>query len=279
MPRRPTAHATAAVTPRVLTYAGYTGRRPARVYRPQRAAALPAIVIFFHGGDFGTGSIAAAAPIASELAQTLNAVVMTPAYTLACERPFPAAAEDAYAAVVWARVNAAHGGWNPDRIAVIGEEAGGNLAAAAALMARDRGGPTLAAQVLVSPMLDPTLSSGSMREAEIAGGAHSIGCCMAAYRRYLPKVTDHLHPYAAPTHCSRLAGVVPALIITTACDPLRDEAELYGAALAAAGVTAEVACVACVNGKACGWTAEVRTAIRAFLAPRLDCNKISANHR
>ena len=279
MPRLNTARRGAAgVVSAAVRYPGYTSVRSACLLRPPPAVALPAVVILCHGGDFCTGGIAAALPVASALTCALNAVVMTPDYTLAGERPFPAAVEDAYAAAVWARVHAAQGRWNADCMVVIGEEAGGNLAAAVALMARDRGGPALRAQVLISPMLDPTLTSGSMRDADGAA-AHSIDCCAAAYRRYLPAVADHLHPYAAPAHCSRLSGVAPALIVTAASDPLRDEAQAYATALAAAGVHAISTRVTRVNNSDCGWTAPVMAAIRTFLLSRIHCSRHTHNHR
>ncbi len=112
---------------------------------------------------------------------------------------------------------------------VAGVEAGGNLAAVAAMMARDRGGPALAAQILVAPMLDPTLTSHSMQyEYVTANAPRSQGACNACYRAYLPNAADRLHPYAAPSSCPRVAGLAPALILTAEDDPLRDEAEAYG---------------------------------------------------
>jgi acetyl esterase/lipase len=118
---------------------------------------------------------------------------------------------------------------------VIGEEAGGNIAAAVAMMARDRGGPPIAAQILIAPMLDPTLSTQSM---QTAGEASSE--CSKAYQAYLPFCADRTHPYAAPLLCSRLNDLPPALIFSTEGDPLRDEAESYGARLIGAGVKTQV---------------------------------------
>jgi acetyl esterase len=253
-----------------VSYPGHDGSRAVRIYRPAARQVPSALVVFLHGGDFASGSIDDAAQPAAEFASRLGATVLTPAYTLAGEKPFPAAAEDAYAAIVWAHAQGEHQGWDARRIAIAGEEAGGNLAAVAALIARDRSGPALAAQVLVSPMLDPTLTSRSMRDARHSTGAHSIACCMAAYRRYLPKTSDQLHPYASPAHCSRLAGVAPALIITGVDDPLRDEAEAYGAALIATGVTTQVSRLDRCGADARRWTEEIWAAVIAFLAPRLQ---------
>jgi acetyl esterase/lipase len=192
--------------------------------------------------------------------------VAVPDYTRACESPFPAAAEDAYAAVIWTHAQARHGGWLPGHIVVAGEEAGGNLATVAALMCRDRGGPLPVAQVLVSPMLDPSLSSRGLQCADSEALSQR---CAEAYRRYLPRIADRLHPYAAPLQCQRLAGIAPALVLSAADDPLRDEASRYGAALIAAGVTAQVAHLASLRTADGGWAEETWAAIAAFLAPRL----------
>lgn len=258
------------ITSMELTYPARSSDRPLRVYRPQLLRPRhPAVVVFLHGGAFVSGSLDDATPVAAEFARRLHVVVVAPDYTLASEKPFPEAVEDAYAAIVWTRDNAAWHGGDARRIAVAGEEAGGNLAAVSALMARDRGGPELAAQVLVSPMLDPTLTSRSMRDAGPAAGAHALDCFVAAYRRYLPRMSDHLHPYASPTHCSRLTGVAPALIISAQDDPLRDEAEAYGAALIATGVTTQVSRLKRIAAGARGWSEELWAAISAFLGPRL----------
>jgi acetyl esterase/lipase len=219
-------------------------------------------VVLFHGGGFVGGSLDTIASTAQAMAARVGVVVATPEYTLASARPFPAAAEDAHAALVWANAYARRGGWDARRIAVAGEEAGGNLAAAAAMMARDRGAPPLAAQLLVGPMLDPSLSSPSMQRAPCA--------CGASYRAYLPSAADRLHPYAAPLSSSRLGGLVPALIVTYDDDPLRDEAERYGAKLIAAGVTTQVSRLQRTRSDGAGWTDEAWIAIDAFLRPRLS---------
>jgi acetyl esterase len=224
----------------------------------------------FHGGGFLGGDLDAVAPVAARMAERLGHMVATPEYTLASNHPFPAAAEDAHAALAWAGAFARRGGWDPRRIAVAGEEAGGNLAAACAMMSRDRGGPRLIAQVLVGPMLDPSLSSPSMGQMS-GGGVYAPGGCAAAYRAYLPAAADHMHPYAAPLSSARLAGLVPALILTCDGDPLRDEAEHYGAKLIAAGVTTQVSRLRRIGTGAACWTDEAWAAIDDFLRPRLAC--------
>src|SRR5437667_3303953 len=160
---------------------GYVAGLRVRIYRPPAHRAAPPLAIYLHPGRFMAGDIDEADATGRALAARLGVAVVAPAYSLATERPFPAAAEDAYAALAWGQACATHGEWNARHIAVIGEEAGGNLAAVVAMMARDRGGPALAAQVLIAPMLDPSLSSCSMRAAE-ANATH----CDEAYQRYLP---------------------------------------------------------------------------------------------
>jgi len=250
------------------TYPGHSRAHPVRLFRPAKARQSLPVIVFLHAGDFVSGVIEDAETAARILAARLNAIVATPGYTLAGERPFPEAAEDAYAAIGWAYTNAPLHGADVHRIVIAGEEAGGNLAAVAALMAKDRGGPQLAAQVLISPMLDPTLATRSMLDAS-PGSSRSIAGCLAAYKRYLPAATDRLHPYAAPAHCSRLAGVAPALIVSAEGDPLRDEAEGYGAALIATGVTTQVTRIARAAREMHRWSEAVSNAIVDFLGPRL----------
>jgi acetyl esterase/lipase len=238
---------------------GYAGKLRVRIHRPASQRATPAIAVYLHPGRFIAGDLDATDDPARALAKRLGIVVAAPAYSLATAQPFPAAAEDAYATVVWAHARAAHERRSARRIVVIGEEAGGNLAAAVAMMSRDRGGPALAAQVLIAPMLDPTLSSCSMRAAD-ANAAY----CDDAYRCYLPRAADRLHPYAAPGLSTRLSGLAPALIITAQDDPLRDEAETYGAKLIAAGVKTQV-----TRLRARGWSEAMWREIADFLKPLL----------
>jgi len=243
-----------------LHYPGYVGERELRVYRP--TANGTGVIVLFHGGGFLAGGLDAAAPVAAEMADRLRLAVVTPAYTLASEHPFPAAAEDAYAALTWVSTHSRHERWDSRQMVVAGYEAGGNLAAVAAMMVRDRGGPALLAQVLMAPMLDPSLSARSMHcTSGIERGA--------AYRAYLPNAADRMHPYAAPAASSRLVGLPPTLILSAVDDPLRDEAEIYGAKLIAAGVTTHVSRLPRIAADAQHLTDVALDAIDAFLAPRL----------
>ncbi len=140
--------------------------------------------------------------------------------------------------LTWAKKNKSKLGWNGKRLVVAGIEAGANLAAVCALMSRDRGGPELAGQILIMPMLDPGLTTCSMREVKLDDGVAGVAdTCAASYRGYLPNAADRAHPYASPLQSSRLKNLPPALILSTEDDPLRDEAEQYAAKLSAAGVS------------------------------------------
>jgi acetyl esterase len=234
--------ARADVTVRALKAQGAAGPLQARLYRLRPAKApSSSLIVFFHQGGFIGGSLDECDEFARALALRSGASVLSAAYTLACRQPFPAAVEDAYSVLAWASRCPKTLGWSGERLLTAGIEAGGNLAAVAALVARDRGGPTLAGQILIMPMLDPGLTSDSMRalkrNPDVAGVADA---CAAAYRGYLPRVADRMHPYASPLQSSRLKGLPAALILSAQEDPLCDEAEQYGARLAAAGTRTTV---------------------------------------
>ena len=220
--------------------AGAEGSLAARLYRGGAdKAKRDSLVVFFHAGGFVGGDLDEADEFLHHLAAcSTRQLVLASCYTLAPESPFPAAVEDAHAVLTWARKNKAKLGWTGKRLVVAGIEAGANLAAVSALMARDRGGPALAGQILIMPMLDPGLSTCSMREMPAAEGVAGVaGACAASYRGYLPNAADRSHPYASPLQSSRLKNLPPALILSAEDDPLRDEAEQYGAKLTASGVS------------------------------------------
>ncbi|MFP5393489.1 MAG: alpha/beta hydrolase [Gammaproteobacteria bacterium] len=227
---------------RALEVGGAAGPLAARLYSSAEGGKRDGLIVYFHGGGFVGGDLDASDMFLRHLAScSAQQLVLASSYTLATERPFPAAVEDAHAVLLWARKNKAKLGWTGKRLLVAGIEAGANLAAVCALMARDRGGPPLAGQILIMPMLDPGLSTCSMRalphDAAQAGIADT---CAASYRGYLPNAADRTHPYASPLQSSRLKNLPPALILSAEDDPLRDEAEQYGAKLSTCGVTTTV---------------------------------------
>ncbi len=219
------------------------GNLPARLYAVGEATPKrDTLIVFFHGGGFVGGDLDDADMFLRHLAdQHPAALVLASSYTLAAVKPFPAAVEDAHAVLLWAKKHKAKLGWTGKRLMVAGIEAGANLAAVCTLMARDRGGPALAGQILIMPMLDPGLSTCSMREMQHDQDLLEVAdACAAAYRGYLPNAADRVHPYASPLQSSRLKNLPPALILTTEDDPLRDEAEQYAAKLMACGVKTSV---------------------------------------
>ncbi len=217
---------------------GDGGLIPVRIYRPSAASPLPALV-FFHGGGFVIGTLDSSDRVCRALANGSGCVVISVDYRLAPEHPFPAAADDAFAATAWVSSHAADLGIDPTLIAVGGESAGGNLAAVVALRARDAGGPAIAFQLLVYPQVDFTdTTSASMRE--YADG-HFLDTPTMAYfaDQYLPAGTDRRQPWVSPNNAT-LAGLPPAFVLTAECDPLRDQGEAFTQRLKDAGVQATV---------------------------------------
>ncbi|MGU3494321.1 alpha/beta hydrolase [Xanthobacteraceae bacterium A53D] len=207
-----------------------------RVYPAADARRGAPIALHLHGGTFVDGTLDCGLTIGCLLAEA-GATVVSVAYPLACEKPFPHGLEAAYGALNWVYDNRTRWGAKKSKVFVAGEEAGGNLAAALALMARDQRHPPLAGQILLSPMLDASLGTPSLREAE----AGASGCRWAdGWRKYLGSACRAAHPYASPLGASRLAGVTPALVITSEDDPMRDEALAYVARLKETGVNAHV---------------------------------------
>jgi len=258
---------------RDLEVGGAEGPLAGRVYLGgDPKAKRDTLVVFFHGGGFVSGNLEDADDFLRHLAYcSEDQAVLASTYTLAGEKPFPAAVEDAHAVLLWAKKNKAKVNWTGKRMVVIGLEAGANLAAVCTLMARDRGGPALAGQILVMPMLDPGLTSCSMREMPSDMNLGVSDACAAAYRDYLPNAADRTHPYASPLQSSRLKNLPPALILSADDDPLRDEAEQYGAKLITCGVTTTVKRLAPVPlqdaaaREECACKAAALTEIRSFI--------------
>jgi len=183
------------VATRALTIPGPSGSLVARLYRSalRPDGLADTLLVFFHPGGFVSGSLDASDPCLREFASHLDVTLLASSYAQAPNQPFPAAAEDAYAALVDCVAHPRRYRWSGRTLVVSGTEAGGNLAAVTALMARDRGGPRLAGQLLIAPMLDPGLSSGSMR---CNSGEEIASHCAGGYRDYLPRAADRVHPYA-----------------------------------------------------------------------------------
>lgn len=212
---------------------------PVRIYWPVDGTSGLAVVVFFHGGGFTLCNLDTHDRMCRDLCRDANAVVVSVDYRLAPEHPYPAAVEDAYAAVCWAADHAHELGGDAARLSVAGDSTGGNLAAVAALVARDRGGPSIAFQLLIYPVTDSRMATPSYREN--GEGFFLTREHMRWYwTQYLTDPADGDQPYASPLRAPDLSGLPPAHIITAEHDPLRDEGEAYGARLRDAGVAVTV---------------------------------------
>jgi acetyl esterase len=214
---------------------GSTGPLRVRTYRPAVSASGPLpLVVDFHGGGWVLGSHEGSDWLCSSVAAAVGAVVVSVGYRLAPAHRWPAAAEDCHAALVDLVARAAELGVDPDRVAVMGDSAGGNLAAVVSLMARDRSGPAIAFQGLLYPATDLTLSSPSLDENADAPVLSRADC--VAFRDHYLGGQDPRQPYASPLHADDLHGLPPALVQVAEHDPVRDDGLRYAAALRANGV-------------------------------------------
>ncbi|CAN5687043.1 alpha/beta hydrolase [soil metagenome] len=211
-----------------------------RVYWPKAQKSLsdlwPAMV-FFHGGGFVQGDLDTIDSPCRTLTNASRCLFVSVDYRLAPEHKFPAAVEDAYTATSWVAEKAAGLGIDPARIAVGGDSAGGNLAIVTALLARDRGGPRLAFQLLIYPVTNHAFDTPSYRE---CGDGYGLNREAMEYywTQYLDRPEDGANPLASPL-LADLHGLPPAMVITAEYDPLRDEGEALAEKLRTAGVAVE----------------------------------------
>ena len=218
---------------------GPAGDLPVRIYHPDLdAPALPGLV-YYHGGGHVIGNLDTHDSVARNLCNGAGYVVVSVDYRLAPEHKFPAAAEDAFAAVRWCAAHGADIGIDSRRIAVGGDSAGGNLAAVAALMARGAGGPAIRLQVLVYPVTDYACDTDSYRTYAQGYGLLEARSMRWFRNHYLRGEADRLDWRAAPLRCADLSGLPPAIVLTARCDVLRDEGKAYAQRLRAAGVDVE----------------------------------------
>jgi acetyl esterase len=214
---------------RLLAFENYA----IRVYRPVVGATLPALV-YFHGGGWTIGDVDTHDVLCRQLALGARCAVFSVDYRLAPEHPFPAAVDDCFAATRYVAQNAAK--LNVRGIAVGGDSAGGNLAAAVALLARDGGDPTLAFQLLIYPATDQRCATPS-HEHNAQGYLLTRDAIHYFRRAYLPNEKDWLDWRASPLLAKNHAKLPPALVITAGYDPLLDEGRAYAERLKAAGVS------------------------------------------
>lgn len=215
---------------------GAAGPIPIRIYRAREAAGTTVpLLLFFHGGGFVVGDLDSHDGLCCQLTREAGCVTVAVDYRLAPEHVFPAAADDAEAALRWVAANAAELGIDPRRIVVCGESAGANLATVAALRAKERGGPVIALQLLAYPATD--MSGEAAPRLENREGYFLTAENMEWFTdQYLPDRAQRRHPDASPLLAKDLSGLPPAHILTAEYDPLRAEGEAYARNLQAAGV-------------------------------------------
>jgi acetyl esterase len=217
-----------------------TGLR-VRIYFPLEPDESPTgvpVLVYFHGGGFVLCDLESHDSCCRRLANGVGAVVVSVDYRLAPESPFPAAVKDAWAALDWVASHISELGGDPGRLVVAGDSAGGNLAAVVAMLARDRGGPAIAFQILIYPVVDQRRKS-SVTSPHTASGVLSAEHMQWFTEQYLGRDGDRTNVLASPI-LGDLAGLPPAHIVTGEFDPLCDEDEDFARQLNAAGVPVTV---------------------------------------
>lgn len=211
---------------------------PVRIYHPLGGSGAPPVIVYFHGGGFVLCDLDSHDSCCRRLANGIGALVVSVDYRLAPEHPFPAAVQDAWAAVQWVAGHADEFGADPARLVLAGDSAGGNLAAVTAMLARDHGGPAVAFQLLIYPVVD------QRRKTSAASPYNASGALTADHMRWFTE--QYLGPGGDPTDVlaspllADAAGLPPAHIVTGECDPLRAEGELYAQRLRDAGVAVTI---------------------------------------
>ena len=212
------------------------GSVPVRIYRPSASPseALPAL-LWYHGGGWVVGSLDTHDVPCRALANRASCVVISVAYRLAPEHPYPAAVADSWTALLWVVDHAAEIGVDPTRVAVGGDSAGGNLAAVMTLRAAERGHPELAAQLLIYPVTDVDLDTETYRT---NGTDYGLTRDLMRWyiEEYAPDARTHRDQELAPLKARTVQGLPPALVVTCEFDPLRDEGEAYARRLTDAGI-------------------------------------------
>ena len=224
-----------------LTIPGPERSIPIRVYAPEDGPDdSPGVFVTFHGGGWVLGDLDTHDPFCRAVTNAADCLVISVDYRRAPEHPFPAAVEDCYAAVEWAADYAPDLGGDPERLAVGGDSAGGNLAAAVTLLARDRDGPDLCHQSLIYPAVNSAVGEEFDSYEENGAGYLLERESMEWYdERYIQDDLDARNEYAAPLLARDLSGLPAATVITAGFDPLRDEGIAYADRLEESGVAVE----------------------------------------
>ena len=223
------------------TIPGPAGDLAVRIYRPTSAptdAALPALV-YAHGGGWVFGNLDSHDVLCAQLAIEAGIAVFHVDYRLAPEARFPGAFDDVVAALKWVAANGASVGIDPTRLAIGGDSAGGNLAAAVSLWARDHGGPKLLMQLLAYPVTDAVARTESYRHFEDGYGLNAV-TMEWFFDHYTPDRASRGDWRVSPLRAASLAGLPPALVVTAGYDPLRDEGRAYAWRLQQEGTQADL---------------------------------------
>lgn len=214
---------------------GLAGPIPVRIYVPENSGPLP-VVLYFHGGGWVNGSLNTHDNISRKIARDGKVIVVAVDYRRAPEHPFPAPVQDCYAALQWASLHAADFGGDGTLLGVAGDSAGGNLAAVITLMARDRKGPKISAQVLLYPATNIATMNTESHKNFAAGYLLTRAGLERFSDFYAPNLEDRTKSEVSPLLAENLSGLPSALVITAEFDPLRDEGEAYADRLKKAGV-------------------------------------------
>jgi acetyl esterase len=221
---------------RDLSIPGPGGPLTVRQYTPETDGGGPyPVLVYLHGGGWVIGSVDTHDATCRAFADAADCVVVSVDYRRAPEHPFPAPLEDCYAALEWVVSHAGVLDADPDRVAIAGDSAGGNLAAAVAQLARDRDGPALVHQLLIYPVTDHAFDTESYAE-NAEGYVLTRDGMQWGWDRYLDRPVDGANPYASPLRAHDLGDLPSATVVTAGFDPLRDEGVAYADRLAAAGV-------------------------------------------
>ena len=223
---------------RTTGFAGRHGDLPLRIYTPEAwSRTSRPVVLNFHGGGFVLGSARQGDWICSTVAADLDAVVVSVDYRLAPAHKYPAAVEDCYDALLWTAAHAADLGGDPARIGVMGDSAGGNLAAVISIVARDEQGPAIGHQTLIYPATDMT--DAALEDASVVANTRGIVLSnddIQIFRdHYLDPTADRTDHRLSPVRATDLSGLPPAVVVVAGLDPLHDSGVRYAQALADAG--------------------------------------------
>ena len=210
-----------------------------RIYTPFGDGVFP-LMVFFHGSGFVLCSLDTHDGMCRHLAAGCGCVVVSVDYRLAPEHKFPKGPDDCLAATRWAAAHAGEIRADPERIMIAGDSAGGNMAAVVALRIRDEGGPALCGQMLLYPVTDYYTRGTRSYQENATGYGLTRDTMKWFWDHYLNHSGEAENPYASPLRATDVAGLPPAYVLSAEYDPLRDEAELYGERLRAAGVAAQI---------------------------------------